>query len=152
MTRQSRVFAGEVSYLMIQMGAVSKQRNDAIGSATEQSRQAKIFEVCIGFPKGKLDPLKQEESSGCDPGVVPSKVADVKGDINSLVACLRQDTCDSYASFRHIVDQSFVEVSEFVKEMFHGAEKALRQCARDSLCNAACGVQKSFVDALEVVN
>lgn len=90
------------------MSEVAEADADATGSATEQSQQVRILEVCIDLLKNEPDSLNRKESIGCNTEFVSRKVADAVGDINNLAGGLRLDTFDCYASIQHNVDQPLV--------------------------------------------
>lgn len=72
--------------------------------------------------------------------------------MKQLVYDLCRDMFGSYASFRNNVDHLLLAVSDLLKETFHSEAKAFLQGVHDAFCDAAGGVQNSFVDSPEVVD
>lgn len=83
---------------------------------------------------------------------VRHKVADAKGDMNSLAGGSRQGSFDTYVGSRHSVDQSLLAVNNFLKVIINHDTKGLQQDVNDALRSAAGGVHNSFVDAPAVVD
>lgn len=96
--------------------------------------------------------MKRKESIGCNMEAVLCIVAAAKGEMKVLVGGFRHDILGLNAGIRHNVEQSLLVVRNRSKEMFDRGEKALLQGLHDALCHAARGVQKSYVDATEVVS
>lgn len=109
-------------------------------------------ESCIGLLKNELDFQRRKETTGYKTEAVSCKVADAKGEVNSLDDGLRRDTFDMYASIRHNVDQTLLAVSNCLKKLINGEAKWLQQKVHAALRNGASGVQKSFGNASGFVN
>lgn len=71
--------------------------------------------------------------------------------MNSLVDNLHRGNINLYASIRHNVDQLFVAVRKRLKWLFDFEEKELQQSVYGALHYPAGVVQKSFVNATELV-
>lgn len=77
------------------------------------------------------------------------KVLDARDDSNGLAGGLRRDTFLTYACIRHGVDQSFLLVSKYLREMFVCEAKASQHSGHDTRRCAASGVQKLLVAGSE---
>lgn len=86
-----------------------------------------MLKACIGFLKIELDPLKRMESTGCEMKKVSCKVADAKGNMNSLADGMHKDTFDSYCCIPHNFNQSLVMISRYLKDMIDCEATALQQ-------------------------
>lgn len=148
----AQILMGKVSFLNLQMSKIAKARDDAIATATEQSRQTKMVEARLGGMKDELDSFKQKESTDRGMEVIYCKAAFTEGVINNLADGLRRDTFDSYANMRHNVDQSFVVVVKLLKKMPDHEAMDLQQGDRDALRIAGGGVQKLFAATTEVAD
>lgn len=80
------------------------------------------------------------------------KVTDGQGEMNSSPESLRREVIDPYAGIRCSVDQSLVEISKRLIEMFGLEAMALQQSVHDALRSAVGGVKKSFDDVSKVVD
>lgn len=65
---------------------------------------------------------------------------------------MRRDTFESYADIRHNVDQALLVVSSRLSDLIDHEAQKLQRSVHTPLLDAASGVQKSFVRALEVVD
>lgn len=81
--------------------------------------------------------------------VVRCNVAGVKRDAMEVAGGLCRDIFSMGASIRQNVDQSLFTASSQLEEMFDCEAKALQEGVHDHLCNAAGGLQESFVDAFD---
>lgn len=110
-----------------------------------------MLESRIILLKEELNPLKREETTGCDINIVGRRVADNKGDVSILVDRLRRDTFNSYASIRRNVEHLLLAVDSRLKNLTDLEAQNLQWGVHAALCSAVVGVQESFVEAPEVL-
>lgn len=147
---QAQLFEGEIWFLMLQKSKATKSRDAASGFAAEQSCQVRMLKARIGVLKHELDSLEQKTSTDCDLEGESCKVVDAKDDINCSADGFCRETLHSYVNIRRNFDRLLLVVSKCKSKMFDRGVMALQQDVLETLRNAACGVQKLFVDALEV--
>lgn len=75
-----------------------------------------------------------------------------KSNINGLLKGLHWGTIDLYASIRHSVNQSLVDGSKRLLEIFDLDAMVLQRGVRDTIRSAVGDIQKSFVDTHAVFN
>lgn len=92
--RSAHLSKGKGSSLKLQLDQIVELHGDATSSGNEQSSQPRMLNARIDLLNNKLDTTKQNEWTGCDMEVICSKVANTKGEMDSLEDGLRRDTFD----------------------------------------------------------
>lgn len=110
----------------------------------KQSRQLSKPEAHGSLLNDELDSLKRKELTTYDVKAVRRKIAEVKGEIMTLIGKLRQDSFGPCASIQHDIDQLLFTVSIHLKEMFDREAKVLQQGVHVALCNVVGGFQSGL--------
>lgn len=106
------------------MNEVADVRDEAIGSANEKGRDARMVESRNSLLTDELVSLKRKKSKGCGMEIVGCKVANGKGDVKNLVAVFPRDTFASYASIRLNVVQTLIALCSPLRGLtYHKAQR-----------------------------